>query len=191
MPPPRPKECSPPKARWMMRLHQPDMIEEKLVAPGVPSCAFLKSSRISGAVRLLLSVSTSTMRAPLCRAYPSLCGAYPSKTTCSSVSLSLPMPAPFLVARSITSRHRGAPRVFDHSEEARVPVRLGSAELRGDHDSFDESADHLAFLNTATSRLAWNLWRPRGFEKVEVERRLSAHRASSAPPFATPHWSGS
>ena len=39
-------------------------------------------------------------------------------------------------------------RLFHDGEEPRVPVRVGAAELGGDHDFFDEFAGHLAFFQT-------------------------------------------
>ena len=59
------------------------------------------------------------------------------------------MPAPFLIARSITSRADALfARFFDRGEEARIAVGIGAAELGGDHDFFDEFADRLAFFQT-------------------------------------------
>ena len=59
------------------------------------------------------------------------------------------MPAPFLIARSITSRVTLSLRAFsDRGEEPRIAVGIGAAELRGDHDFFHELADDLAFFQT-------------------------------------------
>ena len=47
---------------------RPTCSNRNLLLPGVPSWPFLKSTRMSGAVRLLLSVSASTITATLCGA---------------------------------------------------------------------------------------------------------------------------
>ena len=133
---------------------RPTCSNKNLLLPGAPSCPRLKSWRISGAVRLLLSVSTSTISA-------TLCGAYPSKTMCSITIFSSPMPAPFLIARSIASRVTELLRAFSTAAKSRA-FESGSAP-----PSFAATAISLVSLPTAaplrrfaTSRFAWSHCRP-------------------------------
>ena len=52
----------------MVRLDEADVLEEELVAARSAELALFEEHRISGAVRLLLSVSTSTITGTLCGA---------------------------------------------------------------------------------------------------------------------------
>ena len=64
-------------------------------------------------------------------------------------SFSPPMPAPFLIARSITSRDTLARRAFSTAAKSRaIAVRIGAAHFRRDHHFLHQLAGDLAFLET-------------------------------------------
>ena len=127
----------------MMRFDQADVVEEELVAAGRAELApFLKRTRISGAVRLLLSVKHLDDDRHLVRRVAFEDDVLHHQFVVADARAFLDG------AFDDVARHAGLARLFDRGRKPRIPGGIGPAELGGDHDFFDQFADELAFFQT-------------------------------------------